>query len=493
MHSPPQSATMSPSQYNIDALIQAQYDVLTPLLSPSNSPHTNQLNPLEPISYFSLSDSPFPIQIPPPSNPGQTLANLPSVTSSNMKRKRKDKTLAEKRVQTLIQQQYSRPIAAGVKRKRPEDIERTGRSQASPLSSALTDNLIPTDSPPSYLPRSPRLRPQRVPDDNLDWSLDDLHSALPTIPDRNKGKQRAPHAPQPTIQTDPSESWESASSIHTGSSSASIRSSSVREGSIVSTASRDRMYEDGACKIWYRDGTRLAQLSVSHIEVVRASAPPSAGSSNDSISIYARMSDSTNNIIRDDLWIAKIGKNAAPFFENAEIVDVMRSTLDKTIACVVKFAPNPADHPQYSFKSLQDGWEFMQYVAGKTLCCSVNVATIKSACTHGNSVESGTETIQIWENSPDDADGPVGNRPRSRMVKFFRNKNPTVQQQVIEFDCNTLRPPDVEARSGKVSFRFRDVREGVIKDMKYLKIIFTGEEDRIDFLHEVGFSEHIES
>jgi hypothetical protein len=356
-----------------------------------------------------------------------------------------------------------------------------------PVAPALADIPIPTDSPPSYPPSSPRLRPQRVPDDNLDWTLDDLHSALPTIPDRNKGKQRAPDGPQPTVQPDPSDLWESTSSIHTGSSSAeSIRSSSVREGSIRSTASRDRMYEDSACKLWYRDGTRQSHLNIAHIEVVRSPSPASPTPSGDCISIYARIADSSNSIIRDDLWMARAGKNAAPFFENAEIVSVMRATQDKTIACVVKFAPNPADHPQYSFKSLQDGWEFMQYVAGKTLCCSVNVATV-------NSEESGTETIQIWENNLDDADASVGSRPRTRTVKFFRNKNPARPQQVIEFDCNTLRPPDVDARSGKVAFRFRDVREGVIKEMKYLKITFPGEEDRIEFLHDVGFSEHIES
>ena len=37
-----------------------------------------------------------------------------------------------------------------------------------------------------------------------------------------------------------------------------------------------------------------------------------------------------------------------------------------------------------------------------------------------------------------------------------------VVQQVVEFDCNALRPPDVDSRTGKVSFRFRDVREGVV-------------------------------
>jgi hypothetical protein len=134
----------------------------------------------------------------------------------------------------------------------------------------------------------------------------------------------------------------------------------------------------------------------------------------------------------------------------------------------------------------------MQHVVGRTLCSSVNVSSIKSACTHGNAVESGTETLQIWESMPDELSptSPIA-RARARTVKFFRNKNPGVQQQVVEFDCNALRPPDVDARSGKVSFRFRDVREGVVKDMKYLKIAFSSDEDRIDFLHEVGFPEHI--
>lgn len=489
-------ATLPPSK--LDALIQAQYNLLTPLLSPVSSPLANPLPSFVPISYFSLSDSPFPVPIPPPSNPGHTLANLPSSKSATVKRKKRDRTLAEKRIQELIQLQYSRPFVAGVKRKRREDAQRGKNSLTPTFPATQEETLIPLNAPPKYCPSSPRLGPQDIPDDNPKWSLDDLGSVLPTISIRDKGKQRAL---QPLLG-DSSDSWDTSSSIHTGSSANSIRSSQ-REGSIFSTASRDRMYEEGACKLFYRHGKGTTQLSIVHIEVIRSSVP-----SGDCISIFSRMPD--KNVIRDDLFVAALRSNAAPFFEHADIVTAMRAAHgnDRALACVVKFAPKPADHPQYGFASVQDAWDFMQHVVGRMLCCSVNVLSIKSAYTHGNAVESGTETLQIWEALPEDnmaiitttattttntngtPTSPIS-RARTRTVKFFRNKNSNVQQQVVEFDCNALRPPDVDTRSGKVSFRFRDVREGVVKDMRYLKIQFSGEEDRIDFLHEVGFSEHI--
>jgi hypothetical protein len=243
------------------------------------------------------------------------------------------------------------------------------------------------------------------------------------------------------------------------------------------------MYADGACRILYRHAQGMSQLPIVHIEVTRSYAP-----SGYSTCVLARMLD--NRVIADKLFSAAQRANAAPFFESAETVAALRHTLSaESLGCIVKFAPEPGAHPQYLFKSVQDGWEFMQHVAERTLLCSANVHSIKSACTHGNSVEAGTETIQIWEDTP--VDGDAIGKARTRTVKFFRNKNPHSGNQVVEFDCNTLRPPDVDARSGKVTFRFRDVREGVVKEMKYLKIAFLSEEDRIDFLHEVGFPEHI--
>lgn len=211
----------------------------------------------------------------------------------------------------------------------------------------------------------------------------------------------------------------------------------------------------------------------------RASIPSGA-----SISIYARTT-LHNQIIRDDLFISSLRSNASPFFENEEVVKAMRFH-DPNITCVVKMAPNPAGHPSYSFARVKDGWEFVQSVVGRTLVASVNIAIVKSACTHGNSVEAGMETMQVWEDEEGNGDGD--GRFNGRTVKFFRNKNPSGATQVIEFNCNTLRSPEIDSRGGKVTFRFRDVREGAIKDMKYLKIGFMKDEDRETFLHEVGFS-----
>jgi hypothetical protein len=371
-------------------------------------------------------------------------------------------------VQAIIQQQYGQSLAAGKKRKRSSKptFDKT------PTFGPTSTSPIPLYPPPQYPPVSPILSPREIPDDNPDWSLDDVRAALPEIPKTsNKGKGRA-------IETNESaDSWETGSSIHTGSSSNSIHSS-AREGSIFSTSSTDRMYEDGACKVWYHSGGKaLAQLSIAHIEVKRALVPSGA-----CISVYARMSDS--KIVRDDLWMSGLRTNASPFFEHIEIVNAMRQYHDPTIACVIKFAPNPADHPQYSFAAIQDGWEFVQHVTGKTLICSVNVASIKSACTHGNHVESGTDTIQVWEEEAEPG------RMRSRTVKFFRNKNPSVIHQVVEFNCNALRPPEQDHRCGKVTFRFRDMRDGNVKDMRYIKIAFLNNEDKETFVHEVGFSGH---
>jgi hypothetical protein len=180
--------------------------------------------------------------------------------------------------------------------------------------------------------------------------------------------------------------------------------------------------------------------------------------------------------IVDNLWTSALGTKSSPFLENAEIVAAFRKR-DRNIKYVVRFAPNTDHHARYSFDTREECWDFMEAIMNKKLAASVDVESIKSACTHSNSVESGCETIQVWEDQ---------RIPNKQMVKFFRNKNSSAMN-VVEFDSNSLMAPEKERRTGKLTFVFRDVQEGPTRDMKYLKIAFSTEESKQEFLREAGF------
>jgi hypothetical protein len=180
--------------------------------------------------------------------------------------------------------------------------------------------------------------------------------------------------------------------------------------------------------------------------------------------------------IQDSLWIPSTGENSSPFLEHVEIVNAFQKH-DPNINFVVRFVPNTNRHPQYSFSNREDCWVFMQAITDKVLCASIDVETIKSAATRATAVESGMETMQIWEDR----------NSSKRIIKFFRNKNEDAQQRVVELDLARLRQPNKERRTGKVVIDLRDSDDALVKELRYLKIGFTNADAEQGFMHECGF------
>jgi hypothetical protein len=264
--------------------------------------------------------------------------------------------------------------------------------------------------------------------------------------------------------------------------------------SILSTASRDRAYEEGACAMHFAHPTSGAatRIPVTHIEV-RAESRPTAG---DGIALVVR--DPAGREYVDRLWNAAAAANCAPFLAHSDIVAAMRprrkadkggapgpsSAAGADVGAVVLFAPNPEHHPQYAFSSTADALDFVGAVAGaagRRLACSADVESVKSGVTHGNSLEAGLATLQVWD------DSAVGG---ARVVRLFRNRNEATPSQVVDVDCNCLRAPERDGK-GKWVFGLRDVREGAVKELRYLKVAFSRDEDRNRFLREVGFGHFI--
>jgi hypothetical protein len=216
----------------------------------------------------------------------------------------------------------------------------------------------------------------------------------------------------------------------------------------------------------------MQQLPIDHIEIRRVERSGGEGI------VIACRTESGQEVI-DDLWIPQAGTNSNPFLENSDIVTTFRQR-DKNANFVICFAPNPSTHPQYSFATKADCWDFMQAIVDKTLCASLDVESIKSACTHGNSVESGCETLQIWED-------PVFT---IRTVKFFRNKNLYAKPRIVELNVNCFRFPDnLDRRTGKLIVQFRDGLDvtSPTKEMRYLKIAFGHPDLEEEFLQQAGF------
>jgi len=479
----------SPSFPSPFSLTPALTPLMTPLISPLGSPRQSpMIQPMAatPLSILGLASGP-PYFATPPLTYGETFMKTPELPAKNPLRdprrhRKRDKTVAERRVQQLLEQEYGKTAAAGVKRKR-HDTETSNSSRKSLVSAPFPPDGSPQTSgydspPPVYPPSSVRLGPSDVPYEHPTWSLDDLIDALPAVPTtRAKGKQRA------SPDSSPVRDWDGSSSIYTPSSSDNTHSShsSVREGSILSVSVPPsenlpgHAFEPGSCKLWYNQGSRLNQLIVINIEIRKQPMP----CGNSAITIVLRTD--TGQEILDSLWMPQTNSNASPFLEHSEIVAAMRDQHDTTIQSVVHFAPNPGKHPQYSFTTNADCEDFMRAVVGKLLVSSVDIATIKSACTHGNSYEVGCETMQIWQD-PDAAAGIS-----SRTIKIFRNKNPTASAAVVEIAVSCLKAPDKEFRSGKLSFGLRDMKDDHVREMKYLKIAFSNNLARDEFLCQTGF------
>jgi hypothetical protein len=351
------------------------------------------------------------------------------------KRKKREKTLAEKEVQQLVERKYGTLVVAGVKRKRLEQ-ERTAlrTSQTiSPPEHVHSYHALSANIPPS----SPRLDPCDTPDEHPTWSLDDLYDALP-IRNRDKGNGKAVQLAE---VADP---LETRSSVPTS---------------------------NGICKIWCVNNGVLHQLAITQLEVRQNCKPSGHGTV-----VVATTTSGTQMV--DDLWMPSVNANASPFLEKSGMIAAMRQQ-DPAIQSVVHFVPDPGRHPQYSFASHQDCWDFMQAVSRRKLCTSIDFQSIQSNLTRGNSYETSDDTLQVWE----------GANSGSCTVKFFRNKNTSAASQVVEFDCNRLRAAEKERRTGKLVISLRDVRDGgASKDIKYLKIAFSSNQAEEEFLHHVGIS-----
>jgi hypothetical protein len=267
--------------------------------------------------------------------------------------------------------------------------------------------------------------------------------------------------------------------MYTDSSSNSIYSR--REGSVISFASTasssTRTYSPDSCKLWYRRGASLNQLSIIHVEVQHL---PRNNGTGTGIRLVVKTSDGQR--IVDDLWMTGPATNTSPFFENSEIVSTFKKR-DAAINYVVHFSPHASFHPQYSFATKEDAFDFMSTITGKTLLCSIDIDSIKSSMTHGNAFEAGCETLQVW----DDPMAAMKTSGGAKTIKFFRNKNASANSRVVEFQVNCLRAPEKERKTGKLVFAFRDMLDGVTRELKYLKIAFGNDPERAEFLKTIGF------
>jgi hypothetical protein len=368
---------------------------------------------------------------------------------------------------------YSGSVA-GSKRKRLSRERRNLPNQPAEGLGAISEDLShafpsPTGDFTLSATSSPRFSPY-LDGSNPAWIFDDVRNSLPAIPgamfapsySRNKGKKPAHLDLYPPGLVGPADT--------SSSSSSSFRSMPIsREGSILTVASKDRVFEEGTTKLWHHQRGSFQQLPIEHIEVRRLDLVKGQA-------VVIVSKSTSGQEILDDLWMPSTGTNSSPFLENSDVVTQFQRR-EESANFVVSFAPNRNHHPQYSFSTREDCWDFMQAITDKTLCASLDIENIKSACTHGNAVESGCETIQVWE------DDTVG----LKTVKFFRNKNPNAKQKVVEVNINCFREPEKEKRTGKLVFAFRDAQDGPTKEMRYLKIGFSNADAEEGFLQQVGF------
>jgi hypothetical protein len=234
------------------------------------------------------------------------------------------------------------------------------------------------------------------------------------------------------------------------------------------------MYEDGTCKIWHRQGSAtLKQVDIARTEVRR---DVQQANGRYGFGVIVVSTTPTRSEIQDPLWMPTPGVNSSPFLEHEEIVQQFQR-IDPHVKFIVRFAPNTSRHPQYSFTSREDCWDFVQAITEKVLVASIDVESIKTAATHASAFESGMETIQIWEDR----------QTNRRTLKFFRNKNENARERVVELELVWLRQPHKERRTQRTLIELRDAGDPLVRELKYLKIIFSNPDAEAGFMHECGF------
>ncbi|KIW08655.1 uncharacterized protein PV09_00610 [Verruconis gallopava] len=415
---------------------------------------------------------------------GNSRTSSPSTAPSHHgRKKRSPRTKTEEElIFDRFVQQYSKLGPVG-KRRRPGDGDELSLVSLDALSRQLP---FPFPAGQADLERLQQQIRGSSNFDNADvpeWNLDDLRNALPpsgnaspgsgttaTSTSRQRGKQRASAAmSQSTLHL-----TEYGLTEYNSSSSGSIRSMPTREGSIFSVSSRDRMYEDGACKLWHRQGTQsLTKIDIARTEIRR---DVQHANGRHGFGVIIVSTTPLGHEIQDSLWIPTEGVNSSPFLEHVEVVHTFQRR-DPTVNFVVRFVPNTSKHPQYSFTNREDCWDFMQAITEKVLCASLDIETVKSAATHASAVEAGTETIQIWEDQ----------LSSKRTLKLFRNKNEHARQRVVELDVGLLRQPHKERRTQKLVVELRDSGDPLARELRYLKIVFSNPDAEEGFMHECGF------
>lgn len=315
-------------------------------------------------------------------------------------------------------------------------------------------------------------------DDIPEWNLDDMKRSLPEAEDEAILPRTPASGPSAVaLGKRKTVSPSLASTIHlteyASSRSGSI-GSALTDGSVYSISSHDRVYEAGTCTLWHRQGaTGLVKVDIMRTEVRRAM-QPFQGRQVVAITIVSKTPSGQE--IPDRLFMPTLGVNSSPFLEHMEVVHAFQRH-DPHAHFIVRFAPNPAQHPQYSFSNQDACWEFLQSITEKFLCASVDIESIKSAVTHGNTTESGVATLQVWEDR----------QTSRRSIQFFRNKNSHARQRVIEIDVENLMPPRLEKKTGKMIIELRHQEDPSTKELKYLKIDFSSPDFQERFLCEGRF------
>ncbi|KAE9972612.1 hypothetical protein BLS_003952 [Venturia inaequalis] len=420
------------------------------------------------------SQAPSPILAPSESSLDSGTSTPNSTRTSSTTRGPDHLKTEEQRILDRFIAQYSASTIAGSKRKRPSRDRRRRPDESTDTPAAISDFLpqpFPSPNVDFAITASPS--PGLIPHLNGNeppWVFDDIRTSLPVFPDPESAPayQKA-KGKEPIQQAVVDESGRSGVSSDSSSSSGSSQPRASRQDSIFTITNKDRTFGEGTTKVWFHKGPQLHVLPIEHIEVRRLDRIKGEG-----IVIVSKTPSGQD--VLDDLWMPSLGTNSCPFLENAEVTSTFHHR-EKSARFVVCFAPHPEHHPQYSFSTRDDCWDFMQAIAGKTLCASLDVESIKSACTHGHAAEGGCSTIQVWE---DDALG-------LKTIKLFRNKNELAKQKVVEINVNCLRSPKKERGTGKLVMDFRDAKNGPTSEMKYLKIGFSNADAEEGFLHQVGF------
>ncbi|KAF2840961.1 hypothetical protein M501DRAFT_656167 [Patellaria atrata CBS 101060] len=240
---------------------------------------------------------------------------------------------------------------------------------------------------------------------------------------------------------------------------------STFQSPVPAYSSKQVDFEDSV-KVWYKAQGTYYSFEITSVEVQRWT------TNNE---VKTNILSTGTQPIHDYLWHSASRSNSLPFLEHREIIDRFCAR-DPNIREVVKFAPNPEEHAQYSFSNKIDAWAFLNACTNQTLKASVDVDKVKSDCTHGNAEEMGAGTLQIWETESEE-----------REFKMFRNKITGKMQKVVTIQLEELRNPVKDKSGKKTKVEFLNKSKGLGREMGYLKISFSRAKDQTTFWKEANW------